>query len=415
METASLASLCSRISSGGTPSRKHPEYFADEGGHLWVKSQELVDCPISDTSEKISDLGLAKSSAKYYDEDTVLIAMYGATVGQLAILKAPATVNQAVCALCVDPEIADYRYVFYVLMATRHDLTIQAAGAAQQNLNQGLIRDFEIPIYPLNKQRRIANVLGSLDDLIENNRRRIEILEEMARLIYREWFVHFRFPGHEDVELVDSHLGPIPEGWEAVPLSELVTTEYGYTESAKEEPVGPRYLRGMDMNKSSFIDWSAVPYCPISDRDREKFKVDVGDVFVIRMADPGKVGICEREVDAVFASYLVRLKPVDARLLPYYLFFTLSDDRYQGWVTGASTGATRKSVSAKVMTEPPVVLPPQDVQAQFVETVAPIRGLLTNLLEQNGVFTAARDLLLPHLISGELDVSGLDLDLDPVA
>jgi len=415
METASLASLCSRISSGGTPSRKHPEYFADEGGHLWVKSQELVDCPISDTSEKISDLGLAKSSAKYYDEDTVLIAMYGATVGQLAILKAPATVNQAVCALCVDPEIADYRYVFYVLMATRHDLTIQAAGAAQQNLNQGLIRDFEIPIYPLNKQRRIANVLGSLDDLIENNRRRIEILEEMARLIYREWFVHFRFPGHEDVELVDSHLGPIPEGWEAVPLSELVTTEYGYTESAKEEPVGPRYLRGMDMNKSSFIDWSAVPYCPISDRDREKFKVDVGDVFVIRMADPGKVGICEREVDAVFASYLVRLKPVDARLLPYYLFFTSSDDRYQGWVTGASTGATRKSVSAKVMTEPPVVLPPQDVQAQFVETVAPIRGLLTNLLEQNGVFTAARDLLLPHLISGELDVSGLDLDLDPVA
>lgn len=210
METAPLSALCSRISSGGTPRRKHPEYFADEGGHLWVKSQELVDRPITDTSEKITDLGLANSSAKYYDEDTVLIAMYGANVGQLAILKAPATVNQAICALCVDPQVADYRYIFYALMATRHDLTVQAAGAAQQNLNQGLIRDFEIPTWPIDSQRWIAGVLGGLDDLIENNRRRIGILEEMARLIYREWFVHFRFPGHEDVEFVDSDLGPIP-------------------------------------------------------------------------------------------------------------------------------------------------------------------------------------------------------------
>ena len=288
-------------------------------------------------------------------------------------------------------------------------------GAAQPNVGAGAVARFGVPLPPIDVQEQICGVLQALDDLIENNRRRIEILEKMARLIYREWFVHFRFPGHEDVELVDSDLGPIPEGWNAVPLSDLVTTQYGYTESAQDDPVGPRYLRGMDMNKTSFIDWSTVPYCPISDSDREKFKVHVGDVFVIRMADPGKIGICEREVDAVFASYLVRLKPIDSRLLPYYLFFTLSDDRYQGWVTGASTGATRKSVSAKVMTEPPVVLAPQHVQAQFVDTIAPIRELLTNLLEQNGVLTEARDLLLPRLISGELDVSGLDLDLEPVA
>jgi len=309
------------------------------------------------------------------------------------------------------------RYLYYYLAtdAAVGWLEGHAVGATMSNLSAGVVEQLPVEFPDVAEQDVIVGVLDSIARLTENNRRRIEIVEEMARLIYREWFVHFRFPGHKDVELVDSNLGPIPDGWEAVPLSELVTTEYGYTESAQEEPVGPRYLRGMDMNKSSFIDWSAVPYCPISDRDREKFKVDVGDVFVIRMADPGKVGICEREVDAVFASYLVRLKPVDARLLPYYLFFTSSDDRYQGWVTGASTGATRKSVSAKVMTEPPVVLPPQDVQAQFVETVAPIRGLLTNLLEQNGVLTAARDLLLPQLISGELDVSDLDLDLEPVA
>ena len=119
------------------------------------------------------------------------------------------------------------------------------------------------------------------------------------------------------------------------------------------------------MNKTSFIDWSTVPFCPISEPDRQKFAVQVGDVFVIRMADPGKVGICERDVDAVFASYLVRLRPTDDRIPHYYLFFTLSDDTYQGWVTGASTGATRKSVSAKVMTEPSVVVPCTSVLEQF--------------------------------------------------
>jgi type I restriction enzyme S subunit len=374
-----------------------------------------------------------KSKEKFYDgpipdgyllrRGDVVVAMTEQSKGLLgstATVPADATFlhNQRLGLLQVtDPGVLSLRYCYHLLNSpdARNQIQATATGSKVRHTAPERIESIRVALPDLAYQRKVASALDSVEVLIENNRRRIEILEEMARLIYREWFVHFRFPGHKDVELVDSNLGPIPDGWEAVPLSELVTTEYGYTESAQEEPVGPRYLRGMDMNKSSFIDWSAVPYCPISDRDREKFKVDVGDVFVIRMADPGKVGICEREVDAVFASYLVRLKPVDARLLPYYLFFTSSDDRYQGWVTGASTGATRKSVSAKVMTEPPVVLPPQDVQAQFVETVAPIRGLLTNLLEQNGVLTAARDLLLPRLISGELDVSDLDLDLEPVA
>ena len=221
MATASLESLCLRVSSGGTPSRKRPDYFVNNGGHLWVKSQELLDSSIYDTSERISDSGLANSSAKYFEREAVLVAMYGANVGQLAILKEPATVNQAICALCVDPQKADHRYVFYALMATRHDLIVQAAGAAQQNLNQGLIRNFKIPVYSLDVQRSIVSVLGAFDDLIENNRRRIEILEEMARLLYREWFVHFRFPGHEDVGLVDSELGPIPEGWEMLPSGDI--------------------------------------------------------------------------------------------------------------------------------------------------------------------------------------------------
>jgi type I restriction enzyme, S subunit len=300
------------------------------------------------------------------------------------------------------------RFFFHTRLASDY-LEGHAVGATMPNLNAGIVERMPVPIPPLPIQDSLIAVLETFDELIENNRRRVAVLEQMARAIYREWFVKFRYPGHENAPLVDSALGLIPEGWQSPRLSELVSTQYGYTESATTMPVGPKYLRGMDINKTSFIDWSAVPYCPIDDAGIVKFGIRVGDVFVIRMADPGKVGICETEVDGVFASYLVRLRPVSDLLIPHFLFFTLSDDAYQSWVTGASTGATRKSVSAKVMTEPRIALPPADLQRQFTATIGPMRESITTLVQENATLGTLRDLLLPKLITGQIDVSTFDL------
>src|SRR3989338_4353352 len=134
--------------------------------------------------------------------------MYGANVGQLGWLQRSATVNQAACGLVIDDQKADWRYVFYSLLLNRGDLTVQAQGAAQQNLNQDLIRQFSIPLSSLPTQRRIADILSAYDELIENNQRRIRILEDMARSLYREWFVHFRYPGHENERSEVSSLRP---------------------------------------------------------------------------------------------------------------------------------------------------------------------------------------------------------------
>jgi len=244
-----LQDICIRISSGGTPSRKRPDYFgADGSGHLWVKSKELLDRSISDTEEQITDEALQNSSAKYYPANTVLMAMYGANVGQLGWLRRPATVNQAVCGMVVDEAMADFRYVFYALLEGRSGLATQAQGAAQQNLNQALIRGFEIPLPPLPTQRKIAAILSAHDDLIENNTRRIAILEKMAQTIYREWFVHFRFPGHEQVAMVDSELGPIPEGWEVKQLEDicdLVVGQSPKSEFYNEEGEGLPFHQGV--------------------------------------------------------------------------------------------------------------------------------------------------------------------------
>jgi type I restriction enzyme S subunit len=266
------------------------------------------------------------------------------------------------------------------------------------------MRHIRLPLPPLLVQQTIASILSAYDDLIENSQRRIKILEEMARALYREWFVHFRFPGHENYPRIASPLGEIPEGWEVKRLSELVRTKYGYTESTNKEPVGPKYLRGMDINKNSFIDWSEVPYCPINPEDHDTYRLKIGDILVIRMADPGKVGIVEQEVDAVFASYLIRVTPTNARLSPYFLFYLMESPEYYAYITGASTGTTRKSASAGVIADYRLVLPPQGLVEGFEQEVSRTRALLTVLLKQIVTLRRTRDLLLPRLLSGQIDV-----------
>lgn len=155
--------------------------------------------------------------------------MYGANVGQLGWLGVEATVNQAICAMVTDPRETDSRFLYYALAGARERLVGKAHGAAQQNLSQQLIRPFKLVVPPLATQRRIGAILRSVDDLIENNRRRVEVLEEMARAIYREWFVKFRFPGHQEVPLADTASGPIPQGWQPKSLRELATLVGGST------------------------------------------------------------------------------------------------------------------------------------------------------------------------------------------
>jgi type I restriction enzyme S subunit len=280
----------------------------------------------------------------------------------------------------------------------------QAVGATMPNLNTGILRSVPVRFPPLPVQQRIAGILSAYDELIENSQRRIKILESMARALYREWFVHFRFPGHENHPRVASPLGEIPQGWEVKKLAEFVTTKYGYTESSNTNPVGPKYLRGMDINKTSFIDWSEVPYCPITPEDFDAYRLRIGDVLVIRMADPGKVGIVEQDVDAVFASYLIRVSPKDDRLTPYFLFYLMESAEYYAFITGASTGTTRKSASAGVIAEYQFVVPPQPLVQQFEDRVSEMRALLNALLKQTVNLRRTRDLLLPRLLSGQIEV-----------
>jgi len=351
---------------------------------------------LTEYTQTYSEEGLAQS--KLWNPGTLCITI-AANIAESAILGIKGCFPDSVVGFVANPDKADVRFIKYYMDTLKLQMQSVSRGATQDNLSLEKLLKFDFHVPPLPVQRRIARILSAYDELIENDQRRIGILEEMGRAIYREWFVDFRFPGHEKLPRVASSLGNIPKGWEVQKLADFVTTKYGYTESTNAEPVGPRYLRGMDINKTGYIDWAEVPYCPITPADYVAYRLRVGDVVIIRMADPGKVGIVEQDVEAVFASYLIRVAPKDNRLRPYFLFYLLESAEYYAYITGASTGATRKSASAGMIADYQFLLPPRQLVDLFETRVSKIRSLLTTLLKQTVNLRRTRNLLLPRLLA----------------
>ena len=178
-----IGELCSNICSGGTPNRSNDSFY-NNGNIPWLNTKEVSFNRIYQTENFITKLGLKNSAAKWIPQNTVVVAMYGATAGKSAIVKIPVTTNQACCNLTIDDSKADYRFVYYSLFNRYEHLASLANGGAQQNLNAGLIREFKISVPDLETQTKIADILSSIDDKIELNNQINRNLEEQAKAIF---------------------------------------------------------------------------------------------------------------------------------------------------------------------------------------------------------------------------------------
>jgi len=254
---------------------------------------------------------------------------------------------------------------------------------------------------PKNKQTKIADVLSTYDDLIENNRRRMELLEEAARQLYREWFVRLRFPGREHTPIING----VPEGWKRKALAELCeSVDYGYTASAEEEEVGPKFVRITDI-VPEFINWGTVPHCQIEDDRLEKFRLREGDIVIARTG--ATVGYAKRlhkrHPDAVFASYLVRLR-LNPDVDNLFVGVFVESEDYKDYAKSRVGGAAQPNANAKVLGGAEILVPPPILQRAFREFVEPLVDQRELLQIQNEKLRVARDLLLPRLMSGEIAV-----------
>lgn len=387
-----IASLCTRVTSGGTPSRKVPSYFCDTLGHPWVKSAELRDGLVFTTDELISDEGLKNSSAKYLPTGTVLIAMYGANVGQLGQLAIDATVNQAICGLVVNEKVANARYVFFALMDQRKALVAQAKGAAQQNISAGLIKAFTIPFPPIDTQNRIAAILGAYDDLIEVNRRRVAVLEEMARGLFEEWFVRFRFPGHEGLAKKDTPEGVLPEGWSYATLGDFLTLQRGFDLPATQRTTGPYPV----------ISASGVH------GDHVESKVAGPGVVTGRSGTIGQVHLIMSDFWPLNTTlYLKEIKvagPAFCKLLLQHLDLAKH-----------ASGSAVPTLNRNHVHGIPLPVPPLGLLERLEANLMDKFRAAHVIERQSEVLAASRDLLLPRLISGQLSIEAAERELEDAA
>lgn len=380
-------------------------------------------------SMNVHDLRFERSALAFIDEEQareldrveilkndVLLNITGASVARCCLAGSSTVggrVNQHVMILRADPSVADARWLVQALSGPYKSrlLAIAGSGATREALTRSDVEDFAISLPSLGYQHRVAAVLDSYDRLIENNRRRIEILEEMARLLYREWFVHFRFPGHEDVELVDSDLGPIPEGWCLTRLGDELELQRSnvrpfefaeevfdhYSIPAFDERGLPSVELGAEIRSGKYLLSSeSVMVSKLNPKFPRVWRVD-------------RSGHDRRAVAST--EFLVLTNPTE--WTHTYLYGLVTSAEFAGRLatTAGGTSTSHQRVKPADVMDMAVVKPPTAVISRYTDHVEPVLRLADCLLLQAEVLREARDLLLPRLVSGELDVSELDLDL----
>ena len=269
----------------------------------------------------------------------------------------------------------------------------------------GLLKEMPVAVPPLSSQRRIASILSTYDDLIENNTRRIAILEEMARRIYEEWFVRFRFPGHEGVRMVESELGLVPEGWPVVPASTAI--EINPTTKVPKDGLKPFLAMNCLSDGSMLID------SPGEREGNSGSKFRNGDTLFARITpclENGKTGFVQfLPDDAATAFGSTEFIVLRSRTLtPEFVYLLARSDPFRDNAIKSMSGASGRQRVREACFDTFLMANPDRVTlSRFEALVLPTFKLVQTLALKNANLRATRDLLLPKLISGELDVSAM--------
>lgn len=389
LKKVKLVDICKQILSGGTPLTKVTDYY---GGNIcWLKTKEVNFNRIYDTEIKITELGLLNSSAKIIPENSIIIAMYGNgdTAGRCAINKIPLATNQACCNLIIDESRADYIYIYYLMKSKYEELVNLKNGGAQQNLSLQLIKDIEILLPELDTQRKIGSILSVYDNLIENNFKRIKLLEETAELIYKEWFVNFRFPGYAKFEFVDG----IPKAWDKTKIGEYISFVKGkkpkiITEINSENSV--LYLLVEVLEGKSFLY-----------TEDKKVPIAMGNE-VIMIMDGSRSGTIYKSVYGAIGSTMSIIRINNDKLKDEYLYYFLKLNEIH--IKQNNTGSAIPHANKEFIKDMDILIPTQSVMEKFGEYTRNISKQISLLKLQINKLKEARDILIPKLIMGEIEV-----------
>lgn len=396
-----LGDICKNVCSGGTPKSTEPLYY---GGDIpWLNTKEVDFCRIAKTEKTITDSGFQNSSTKWIDKNSVIVAMYGATAAKVAVNTIPLTTNQACCNLMIDPNLADFRFVYFYLCYKYTSLAALANGGAQQNLNTQRIKDFEITLPLLKEQKYIADILWALDDKIELNRRINANLEEQAQALFKSWFVDFE--PFRDSPFVDSELGKIPQGWKVGTVSEFYKNiTIGKTPPRKEHQWFSKnshdviWVSIADMGNCGLSISNSSEY--LTPEAIKKFNICIVPVNTILLSFKltiGRVTIADKELATNEAIAHFQTQPNTLE----YTYLTLKNYEFSSL---GSTSSIATAINSKIIKSIPWMMPSDDILNLFHNVLNPIFDGIRNNIQEITRLSALRDTLLPKLMSSELSV-----------
>ena len=334
-----------------------------------------------------------------------LIFTQRGTLGQVAIIPEEGisdryVVSQSQMKLTVDDTKAHRLFLYYYFSSREAIERIMnlTSSSGVPHINLTVLRNFEIPVPPVETQRAIASILSAYDNLIENNRRRIQLLEQAARLLYKEWFVHLRFPGHEHVKIKDG----VPEGWE--------NTTVGDISSFISRGITPKYdeeAPGIVINQKCIRDRKVT----ISLARRQSKEVPLGKLVrcgdvLINSTGQGTLGRVAQFIEDVenctVDSHVTIARPAEG--IPIFLYGeTIAS--MEDYLATMGRGATNQTeLSKDTVAGLPFLYPPGSISSGFEQYVGNIARQIQNLMRQNTSLSKARDLLLPRLMNGEVKV-----------
>jgi len=380
-------------------------------GFPYIRAQDIKNGLITFKEPKFITSDLRQKLKNYtVNKHDVCITIVGAYVGDVGIVPdhlSGANLTENAVKLTNFKNNFNSQYLKYALLSREAQEAMKkfGSGAAQDKLGIYKIKEIKIPNPPPEIQRKIAGILSAYDRLIENNTRRIEILEEMARSIYREWFVNFRFPGHEQVQMVDSELGLIPEGWEVKNLSEICEIIMGlspksefYNENAEGLP--------LHQGVTNFGAWFPTDKVYTTTITR---LAQIGDILFSVRAPVGRINIANKTIVIGRGICAIRSKTGKQN----FVLQQLKDKFYEDNLMGG--GTIYPSVTKEEVQKIKMLVPlPEKILAFESQSLSVFRQIEVFLLK-NINLRQTRDLLLPRLISGEIDLENLDINTGPIA
>ncbi len=380
--------------------RNDPSLYGGPFPFIQTGEVKEADLYISHFAHTYNDKGLAQS--KLWDPGTLLITI-AANIAETAILKIKACFPDSIVGFIADPAKSDVRFVKYSIDAMKLRMQSVSRGTTQDNLSLDKLLSFDFLVPDAHVQSKIAAVLSAYDDLIENNIRRIRILENILRALYNEWFVKFRFPGNENIKTVESEVGPIPEGWVVKMLGDIAQEMRRSVSPNEIEPETPYIgLEHMPRMSIALSEWGFAKQVRSTKLCFKKGEILFGKIRPYFH----KVGVAP--VDGVCSSDAI----VISSKSPEYFAIVLaciSSDEFIAHATQTSQGTKMPRANWDVLTKYPVAIPPNSLVSRFDELAREMVDQIQNMVLRNRNLRCTRDLLLPKLISGELDVENLDI------